>query len=110
MLDKATVIDLAKRYALEVEKFIRPQAIVLYGSYANGTADEYSDIDIAIIFNGFSGDFLEMSKQLYKLRRNISADIEPVLLDSASDESGFVTEVLKTGQVLTLPPVHSEGQ
>ena len=100
VLDKATAIDLAQRYAFEVEKFLKPRAIVLYGSYANGTASEYSDIDIAVILDGFSGDYLETSKQLYKLRRNISADIEPVLLDSTLDENGFVAEVLRTGQVL----------
>jgi predicted nucleotidyltransferase len=101
MLDKTTVINMARRYALEVEKHLKPQAIVLYGSHAKGTADEYSDIDIAVILDGFSGDYLETSKHLYKLRRNISADIEPVLLDSSHDESGFVAEVLRTGQVLT---------
>ena len=100
MLDKATVINMAQRYALEVEKYLQPQAIVLYGSYAKGTAGEYSDIDIAVILDGFSGDYLETSKQLYKLRRNISADIEPVLLDSNDDDSGFVAEILRTGEVL----------
>jgi len=101
MLDKATVINMARQYAFEVEKYIQPQAVVLFGSYAKGTAEENSDIDIAVILNGFSGDYLETSKQLYKLRRHISADIEPVLLDSSSyDDSGFVTEVLRTGEVL----------
>jgi predicted nucleotidyltransferase len=103
MLDKATVINMAQRYAFEVEKFLKPQAIVLYGSHAKGTAGEYSDIDIAVILDGFSGDYLETSKQLYKLRRNISADIEPVLLDSTSDESGFVAEIFKTGEVIITP-------
>ena len=101
MLDKATVISMAQQYAFEVEKHFKPKAIMLYGSYAKGTAGEYSDIDIAVIIDGFSGDYLETSKQLYKLRRNISADIEPVLLDSYSDESGFVAEILRTGEVLT---------
>ena len=101
MLDKTTVISMARQYAVEVEKHFRPQAIVFYGSYAKDTSGECSDIDIAVILNGFTGDYLETSKQLYKLRRNISADIEPVLLDSTDDQSGFVAEVLRTGQVLT---------
>lgn len=100
MLDKATVMKLAEHYAREVEKILEPQAVVLYGSYTKGTASEYSDIDIAVIVNGFTGDYLETSKQLYKLRRDISADIEPVLLDASYDESGFVAEVMRTGQVL----------
>ncbi|HCX61803.1 nucleotidyltransferase domain-containing protein [Sedimentibacter hydroxybenzoicus DSM 7310] len=100
MLDKETVVKLAERYALEVVKMLNPQAVVLFGSYAKGTAKVDSDIDIAVILNDFTGDYLEIYKQLYRLRRNISADIEPVLLDSSRDDSGFVAEVLKTGQIL----------
>ena len=100
MLDKETVVKLAEQYALEVVKLLNPQAVVLFGSYAKGTAKADSDIDIAVILNDFTGDYLEIYKQLYRLRRNISADIEPVLLDSSRDDSGFVAEVLKTGQIL----------
>ena len=104
MLDKATVMSMSRRYASEVERYLQPQAVVLFGSHAKGTAHADSDIDIAVILNGFTGDYLETSKQLYRLRRNISADIEPVLLDSSHDESGFVAEVFRTGQVLSARP------
>jgi len=100
MLDKEAVVKLAERYALEVVKMLNPQAVVLFCSYAKGTAKADSDIDIAVILNDFTGDYLEIYKQLYRLRRDISADIEPVLLDSSRDDSGFVAEVLKTGQIL----------
>ncbi|MCL2195314.1 MAG: nucleotidyltransferase domain-containing protein [Oscillospiraceae bacterium] len=100
MLDKETVLALSHRYAHEVQRMLSPQAIVLFGSYANDTAHAYSDIDIAIILNDFRGNYLETSKQLYKLRRNISADIEPHLLDAADDKSGFVRHVFNTGQVI----------
>ena len=101
MLDQATVMSMSRRYASEVKRLLHPQAVVLFGSHAKGTAHADSDIDIAVILNGFTGDYLETSKQLYKLRRHISADIEPVLLDSSHDESGFVAEVFRTGQVLS---------
>jgi len=104
MLDQATVMSMSRRYASEVERYLHPQAVVLFGSHAKGTAHADSDIDIAVILNGFTGDYLETSKQLYRLRRNISADIEPVLLDSSHDESGFVAEVFRTGQVLSARP------
>jgi len=94
-------MSLSRRYASEVERYLQPQAVVLFGSHAKGTAHADSDIDIAVILNGFTGDYLEASRQLYKLRRHISADIEPVLLDSSLDESGFVAEVFRTGQVLS---------
>ena len=84
MLDKATVVDLARQYAQEVQKVFKPNQILLYGSYSKGTAHDDSDIDIAVVLNGFSGDYLDASKTLYKLHRNVSFDI--VLLDGTKDD------------------------
>jgi predicted nucleotidyltransferase len=83
-----------------VSKELSPAAVVLFGSYAKGDAHEDSDIDVAVIFDGFEGDWLKASTSLWKLRRGISYDIEPILLDSRNDKSGFVTNVYKTGQVI----------
>lgn len=100
MLDKTTVINTARQYADVVAKEFSPTAIVLYGSYAKGTANEDSDIDVAVIFNGFTGDWLKTSSKLWHLTENISYDIEPVLLDSTQDKSGFVQNIYKTGQII----------
>jgi predicted nucleotidyltransferase len=99
-LDKDTVINTVERYADLVTKELSPAAVVLYGSYVRGNATEDSDIDVAIIFNGFEGDWLEVSSYLWRLRRGISLDIEPILLDSKQDKSGFVANIFKTGQVI----------
>jgi predicted nucleotidyltransferase len=100
VLDKGTVINAVERYADIVARELSPAAIVLYGSYAKGNAHEDSDIDVAVIFNGFKGDWLKASSYLWRLRREISYDIEPVLLDSTQDKSGFVANIFKTGQVI----------
>ena len=100
MLDKRTVIDTVERYANLITKELSPASIVLYGSYANGNAREESDIDVAVIFNGFSGDWRKTSARLWGLTREVSFDIEPVLLDTTEDKSGFVKHILKTGQVI----------
>lgn len=100
MLDKETVINYAHRYASEIAKKYNPHAVVLFGSYANGTPHEYSDIDIAIVFNGFNGDWLAVSKDFWKATENISLDIEPHLLDTTKDPSGFTDYVMRTGDVI----------
>ena len=100
MLDKNTVISNVRRYADEVRNSLNPVAVILYGSYAKGTATDDSDIDVAVIFNGFNGDWLETSAKLWKLRRNISDDIEPILLDRTNDKSGFIENIYKTGQII----------
>ena len=83
-----------------MKKEFSPSAIVLFGSYANGDPHEDSDIDIGIVFNEFTGDWLETSARLWRLRHDISFDIEPRLLDPTQDKSGFVKHVLMTGQII----------
>ena len=100
MLDKKTVDRTVKRYTEAVTKELSPAAVVLFGSHAKGNAREDSDIDVAVIFDGFEGDWLEISSSLWRLRRGISYDIEPILLDSQDDKSGFVANVYKTGKVI----------
>jgi predicted nucleotidyltransferase len=100
VLDKRTVINTVERYADIVAKEFSPAAVVLYGSYAEGNPHDDSDIDVAVIFNGFKGDWLKVSSSLWRLRREISFDIEPILLDSTQDKSGFVANIFKTGQVI----------
>ena len=42
------VLNIAKKYAVEVRKVMDATAIFLYGSHAKGTATKDSDIDIAL--------------------------------------------------------------
>lgn len=102
MLDKTNVINLAGKYANSIQTILKPQKVILYGSYAKGQANPNSDIDIAIIVDTLKDmDYLNTMQQLYKCRRDISLDIEPVLLDNSDNASGFLSEVLKTGIVIS---------
>ncbi|QQK80409.1 nucleotidyltransferase domain-containing protein [Salicibibacter cibi] len=47
--------------------------VVLFGSYGNGTAHTDSDIDVRM---------------------------EPILVEKNKDRSGFLVEIMKTGQVI----------
>jgi predicted nucleotidyltransferase len=74
--------------------------IVLFGSYAKGTNKEESDIDVAVIVEKIDGSFLEKEAGLYKIRRNIDENIEPVLFEAGSDKSGFLESILSYGEVI----------
>ncbi len=100
MLDKESVREIAARYADEVRKTLAPQSIILFGSHVNGTAHRDSDIDIAVVFDNFTGNWLETAAYLCGLKRRVSVDIEPHLLDATSDRSGFLEHVLKTGELI----------
>ena len=100
MLDKGTAVDTVERYVEAVIKEFSPSAVVLFGSYVNGTPHEDSDIDVGVVFDGFTGDWRQTASRLWRLRRGVSFDIEPHLLDSANDKSGFVKHVFRTGQII----------
>ena len=102
MLDKAKVREIAIEYSKEVNKLLSPTKVILFGSYANGTPHEESDIDIAVLVNDLDDKtWYDARILLQKIRRNkIFIDIEPHLLDETHDPSGFVDHVLKTGEIL----------
>jgi predicted nucleotidyltransferase len=100
MLDKKEVRKIAIEYSKEVNKVLNPISIILFGSYVNGSPNEWSDIDIAVLVDGFKGDWYDTQVLLCRLKRNVSLDIEPHLLDAAQDPSGFVKHVVETGEVI----------
>jgi predicted nucleotidyltransferase len=100
MLDKATVVSTVERYAEAVAKEFSPSAVVLFGSYANGNPREESDIDVGVVFDGFLGDWRIANARLWDLAYDVSWDVEPHLLDTKNDKSGFAKHVLKTGQII----------
>jgi predicted nucleotidyltransferase len=99
-MDKAEAIRCVKQYSNVLKKYFDVKKVVLYGSYANNTARLDSDIDVAVIFNRIEDDFLMTEAKLYRLRRDIDARIEPVLLEESNDISGFMEEILKTGEII----------
>ena len=99
-MDRHTALSSATAYAAEVRKVFSPDSIIFYGSYVHGTPTPESDIDIAVIFDGYDGDWLKDSATLWGLTMNVSTLIEPVLLDRRKDSTGFVEQITSTGRVL----------
>jgi predicted nucleotidyltransferase len=101
-MDKSEVMKSVEPYASAVKDYINPSQIILYGSYAKGTANSNSDIDVAVVVKKLNLDYLDVSKMLFKLRRNIDDRIEPVLIEEISDRSGFLNEIRSTGYTIFL--------
>lgn len=100
-MDYIEAIENVKKYSDLVNKEMHPEMIILYGSYAKGTAREDSDIDVAVIYDKVPDeDFLKKYQLLYKLRRDIDCRIEPKLIERENDESGFYETVIKTGKIV----------
>ena len=79
-------------------------AVVLYGSYAEGRANDDSDIDVAVFSDDFGNDPYEEMKALFRLRRKIDTDIEPLPFSRdaffSNDTSDFVNKIVRTGKVI----------
>lgn len=99
-MDKSEVIERVKIFAERARQSLDVQQVILFGSYARGTATEHSDIDVAVVTGTPPADWLEASTNLFRLRRDIDLSIEPVLIDASHDRSGFVEEIRRTGELV----------
>lgn len=101
-MDKTTVKKLVEDYAKLVVNNMVVKKIILYGSYARGDYRKDSDIDVAVVVskNNVSKNILDDMAKLFKLRRSISNDIEPVLLIDEEDPSGFLDSISEYGEVV----------
>ncbi|MBI2842306.1 MAG: nucleotidyltransferase domain-containing protein [Armatimonadetes bacterium] len=99
-MDKSYVVECVRLFAERVRQSMDVRQIILFGSYARGTARDESDIDVAVITDTPAKDWLDASTALYRLRRDIDLSIEPVLIDSLVDRSGFLAEIRRTGKVI----------
>lgn len=72
----------------------------LFGSYVRGTADEWSDIDLALVTDDFIGDTFDFRFMLIKLARSIDPDIEPhpYLISEFNESNPAAGEILKNGE------------
>ena len=70
------IMESIKKYIEKISQYYKIEAIILFGSYAKGTENEDSDIDIAIISSDFS-DIIEDGAKLIGLTWKIDTRIEP---------------------------------
>lgn len=100
-LDVKNINEAIKAYADNVRLVMPVDKVVLFGSYAKGTATDQSDIDICFFLNSFGGkrrvdilqDLLGLSHE-YK-----GVYFEPLAFPVEEIENGnpFVKEILNTG-------------
>lgn len=101
-MDKNKVRKLVKEYAKLVISNMVVNKKILYGSYARGDYRANSDIDVAVVVSkkNVSKDIINQMGQLVRLTRDISYDIEPILLIEEEDKSGFLESISEYGEVV----------
>ena len=89
-----------KSYLAQLESIgIHVQQAILFGSYASGKNDEWSDIDLAIVSKDFIGDRFEDRNKIRKITLQVNSDISPMPYrpEDFNDSDYFVKEILETG-------------
>ncbi|HSW09343.1 MAG TPA: nucleotidyltransferase domain-containing protein [Bacillota bacterium] len=93
------ILEIAGKYAQVLRQNMRLARLYVYGSHATGEHDDDSDIDIAVVADCFSGDLIEDTFRLMKLRREVDIRIEPhpFLPSEFTEENPVAREVMRTG-------------
>jgi predicted nucleotidyltransferase len=101
VVDFETVRGLAEEYAETVRRVLPVDKVVLYGSYAKGTATRLSDVDVCFFLSDFNGKRrVDIIGELLGLcGRYKGAYFEPNAFPTSEIERGnpFVKEILMTG-------------
>lgn len=86
----------------KVAKAYKPEKIILFGSYATGKADQFSDFDFLII-KQTKDRYFDRAKMVHRIiGLSLPADIlvyTPEEFEAAKD-SFFIQEILKEGKTL----------
>ena len=99
MASVATIKQI-KDFALQIQLCgVDLKRVILYGSYARNKQTKYSDIDVALVSDAFSGVPSEDVKLFLKAMRKYYM-VQPQTYntkDFTSDKDPFVEEILRTG-------------
>jgi len=100
--DAEAINETVSSYVADVKNAIPIDRVFLFGSYANGTATEHSDIDICFFSHSFENTpTIDIMTRLFRLTRKYKGiDIEPRGFPTSEleNDNPFVKEILRTGR------------
>lgn len=96
---KSQINEIALQFASCLKDSMKLHSLYIYGSYAKGQFTEDSDIDIAVVADGFSGDLVDDTLMLMKIRRKVDNRIEPhpFSLNEFNENDPLAREIIRTG-------------
>jgi predicted nucleotidyltransferase len=100
-LARELALEKAREYVRRLrENDIAVWQVYLFGSFAKGSQDADSDIDLAVFLDREEIDGFDEGVRLTRLRRGIDTRIEPHVFARTEMEDGdpVVREILRSGQ------------
>lgn len=95
-----TVKNVIEKYLAALKAHNIPiRQVFLFGSYAKGNSNEWSDIDLALVSEIFEGVRIQDRKKIRSITLSISSEIEvlPYRPNDFTPDDPFVKEILETG-------------
>ena len=102
-MDKKDAVRIATKFAHAVNEKYKYSKVILFGSYAKGSYNEDSDIDIAVILDDYN-NLIDTQLELMRLRRKIDSRLEPHPFRKIefNISNPLVNEIIKFGQEITI--------
>ncbi len=104
MVNQQSVIQTVEQFANAVRaQGVDLKTVILFGSYARGDQREWSDIDVALVADEFTGVGFEDIKRFIKVTiQKPFITIEPHTFSTSEFTEGnpFITEIRRTGIVI----------
>jgi predicted nucleotidyltransferase len=101
MLDRDAAIGIVRNYARDIEAHgVNLRTVILYGSYAKGTQHEWSDIDVALVadeFTGFAFNDYDLFPYVGIKKPYIRIEAKTYPTDYFNEGDPFIEEITKTG-------------
>jgi predicted nucleotidyltransferase len=103
-VDFEAVREAARNFSNDAKQVFPIRKTYLFGSYAKGTADEQSDVDICFFLDSYQekNRYEIITKLLGICRKYNEAPFDPIVFQTSEIERGnpFVKDILSTGQEL----------
>jgi len=100
MYTQENVNKIITNFIEAIKDEVAVEQVYLFGSYAKGSPEKYSDIDLAIVSKDFEGVRFFDRKRLikYLVRTNTDVELHPFRSEDFTMDNPFVEEIIKTGR------------
>jgi predicted nucleotidyltransferase len=101
-VDFEAITQVCRQYADDVRRVMPVDKVMLFGSYAKGTANEQSDIDICFFLDNYGGKrrvdiIVDLLGFTHRYKR---VPFEPIAFETSElrNDNPFVKEIIRTGR------------
>ena len=108
VVDYDAVNKIINQYVSDVKTVLPIDKVYLYGSFANGTAQWDSDVDLCFFSDSFtSQDMMMIIERLFELKRKYNKEVclEPNAFPTSElyNDNPLIKEILQTGREIIVP-------